>query len=152
MGNAAGRKGKKKMWIGIAITAGIIAAVSAGGILFTEQGRREVRELKIAAMDFKKLRDGTYVGEYKGIKDHSRDTQIEATVSGGKLSGIKIKKGALDKTGNPAKLTGGLSIDDLFDKVIESQSLQVDVISGATLTSKAHLKGLENALEQAQVK
>jgi uncharacterized protein with FMN-binding domain len=40
----------------------------------------------------------------------------------------------------------------LFRHVIESQSLQVDVISGATLTSKAHLKALENALEQAETK
>lgn len=46
----------------------------------------------------------------------------------------------------------GISIGDLFRHVIESQSLQVDVISGATLTSKAHLKALENALEQAKRK
>ncbi|HHV58206.1 MAG TPA: FMN-binding protein, partial [Firmicutes bacterium] len=37
-------------------------------------------------------------------------------------------------------------------EVIKSQSLQVDVISGATLTSKAHLKAVENALEQAEIK
>ncbi|WP_368487958.1 FMN-binding protein [Clostridium sp. BJN0013] len=39
-------------------------------------------------------------------------------------------------------------MEDLFQKVIELQSLQVDIISGATLTSKAHLKALENALKQ----
>jgi uncharacterized protein with FMN-binding domain len=38
----------------------------------------------------------------------------------------------------------------LFDRVIEAQSLQVDAISGATLTSKAYLKAVENALEQAE--
>jgi hypothetical protein len=33
----------------------------------------------------------------------------------------------------------------------KKRTLQVDVISGATLTSKTHLKALENALEQARV-
>jgi uncharacterized protein with FMN-binding domain len=34
--------------------------------------------------------------------------------------------------------------------VIDAQSLQVDTISGATLTSKAYLKAVENALLKAQ--
>ncbi|KTD85658.1 FMN-binding protein [Paenibacillus etheri] len=70
----------------------------------------------------------------------------------GQIFDIKILKGALDKNGNLLKLKGGISIGDLFRHVIESQALQVDVISGATLTSKAHLKALENALEQAKTK
>ncbi|WP_206172748.1 FMN-binding protein [Acidilutibacter cellobiosedens] len=57
----------------------------------------------------------------------------------------------MDKEGNSAELTGGLSIDDMFDNVVKSQTLQVDVINGATLTSKVHLKALENALKQAQM-
>jgi uncharacterized protein with FMN-binding domain len=43
-----------------------------------------------------------------------------------------------------------MTIEDLFKRVIDSDSLQVDAISGATLTSKAHLKALENALKQSQ--
>ncbi len=38
----------------------------------------------------------------------------------------------------------------LNDRVIESQSLQVDTISGATLSSKAYLQAVENALLTAQ--
>lgn len=56
----------------------------------------------------------------------------------------------MGKDGTPAVIKGGLSIDNLFDNAVKSQTLQVDVISGATITSKAHLKALENALEQAQ--
>ena len=40
--------------------------------------------------------------------------------------------------------------EELFDRVIQAQSLQVDTISGATLTSKAYLQCVENALIQAQ--
>jgi uncharacterized protein with FMN-binding domain len=38
----------------------------------------------------------------------------------------------------------------LYDRVVQAQSLQVDTISGATLTSKAWLQAVENALLQAQ--
>lgn len=73
-------------------------------------------------------------------------------ISEGEISDVKILKGTVDKEGKPVKLTGGRSIDDLFSNAIKSQTLQVDVISGATLTSKTHLKALENALEQAEAK
>lgn len=150
MRHSARRKGRLSVWIVILIVIGAIAAALGGGILFSAPGRREIRELAIADVNFRKLRDGTYVGEYIGTKDHSRDTKVEVLISAGQIADIHILKGALDKENNPAKLTDGLSVDDLFDNVIGSQTLQVDVISGATLTSKTHLKALENALKQAQ--
>lgn len=36
--------------------------------------------------------------------------------------------------------------DELFSDVIKSQNTTVDTISGATVTSKAYLKSIENAL------
>ena len=39
---------------------------------------------------------------------------------------------------------------ELYDRVIKAQSLQVDTITSATLTSKAWLQAVENALLQAQ--
>lgn len=145
-------KGKIKMWIVLFIILVIIVVVLVGGLLFDAQRRREINELTINAVDFKKLRDGIYVGEYIGTKSHFSDTRVQVTLSASKITDIRILKGALDKEGKPAELTGGLSMDDLFDNVIKTQSLQVDVISGATLTSKTHLKALENALEQARTK
>ena len=144
------RKGKRKMWIVILIIVGVIAVGAAGGILADASGRREIKELTFSTLDFKGLRDGTYIGEYIGTKSHSRDTKVEVLISDGEISDVTILKGAVDKEGKPTELTGGKSIDNLFDNAIKSQTLQVDVISGATLTSKAHLKALENALEQAQ--
>jgi len=38
----------------------------------------------------------------------------------------------------------------LYDRVVQAQSLQVDTISGSTLTSKAYLKAVEDALNKAQ--
>ncbi len=152
MGNPVKRKGKRKMWIVILIIAVLIAAGLIVGILADAPGRREIGKLSFSDVDFKKLRNGTYVGEYKGTKSHFRDTKVQVMISEGEISDVKILKGAVDKEGKPVKLTGGRSIDDLFRNVINSQTLEVDAISGATLTSKTHLKALENALEQAQMK
>ncbi|WP_027629143.1 FMN-binding protein [Ruminiclostridium cellobioparum] len=144
------KKGKIKVWIVILVIIGVIGIALLGGIMGTEPGRREIKNLTINDINFKNLRDGTYVGEYKGKKDSFRNTRVEVTVSSGRVTGIKVLKGALNKEGKPAEINSkGSTVEDLFEKVIETQSLQVDVISGATLTSKTHIKAVENALEQA---
>lgn len=152
MSKTTNRKGKRKMWIVMLIIAIVIVGGILGGILADASRRNEIRALSIMPVDFKSLQDGTYVGKYTGAKSHMSDTKVEVTISEGEISDIKVLKGALDKEGNPVKLTGGRSIDDLFNQVIEAETLQVDVISGATLTSKTHLKALENALKQADLK
>ncbi len=144
------KKGKIKVWIVILVIIGVIGIALLGGIIGTEPGRREIKNLTINDINFKNLHDGTYVGEYKGKKDSFRNTRVEVTVSSGRVTGIKVLKGALNKEGKPAEINSkGSTVEDLFEKVIETQSLQVDVISGATLTSKTHIKAVENALEQA---
>jgi len=152
MQTSMNRKGKIRMWIVLLIILGVIVAGLGGAILFSTPGRHEIQNLTIAAMDFKKLCDGTYVGEYKGTKDSFRNAKVQVSIDSGKVLNIDVLGSALIKEGKPIEIRNGLTIDDLFGRVIESQSLQVDVISGATLTSKAHLKAVENALEQAKVK
>lgn len=146
------RKGKFRMLIVISVILGLIMVALVGGIIATAPGRRELKNMTIAALDIKKLRNGIYVGQYSGTKDHFRDAKVEVTVSSGEVVDIKVLKGALDKEGKPVEIRDGLTINDLSNRVIESQSLQVDAISGATLTSNAYLKAVENALEQAQTK
>ncbi|MDD3704985.1 MAG: FMN-binding protein [Clostridiaceae bacterium] len=73
-----------------------------------------------------------------------RANKTEVTVSSGKVTDIKILE---HKENRKPEFTG-----KLYNSVIEAQSLQVDTVSGATLTSKAYLKSVENALKQAQKK
>lgn len=149
MRKMAKRKGIVKMWTVVLVIAGVIAAGLGGGLLYDASSRREIQQLEIDTESFRKLHDGIYVGQYRGSKGHLRDARVEVTVASGKVSSIKVLKGAVDAEGKPVKLKGELTIEDLFNKVINSQSLQVDTISGATLTSKTHLKAVEDALEQA---
>ncbi len=104
----------------------------------------------MSSIDFATLIDGTYVGAFQGVKGNLRDATVEVTVLNGELTSFRILKGAVDEQGAPTDLGNGLTIIDLFKRVQETGSLQVDVISGATLTSNAHLKALETALLQAQ--
>ncbi len=150
MGTSKTVRRKVKVWLVILIIIGVAALGAAIALLADAPERRELQELTIGNVDFTKLRNGTYTGEYNGTKGSSRNAAVEVTIYGGEITEIKILKGALDSSGTPSELKNGMTIDDLFQRVIESKSLQVDVISGATLSSRAHLKALENALKQAQ--
>jgi uncharacterized protein with FMN-binding domain len=140
------------MGIIIVVIFAVLGIVALIGVLADAPGRREIEELTFSDVKFTNLHDGTYVGDFNGTKAHTRDTKVEMTVKDGEIKDIKILKGALGKDGKPVELKGGLSIDNLFNSVVQSQNLQVDVISGATITSKSHLKALENALVLAQPK
>lgn len=148
---ASSKTGGRKIRLGLILM--IILGTAVLGImavfLADAPQRRELSALTMEDIDFGAPRDGTYIGEYAGTKGSARNAAVEVTVSGGKITEITPLEGALDQDGNLAELTDGMTIGDLFKRVTDAESLQVDVISGATLTSKAHLKALENALKQA---
>ena len=145
------KKKRRGLWI-VLIVLGVMAAGAASGFLIDAPGRREIMELPIAAVDFRGLKDGTYAGYYDGGRSRMRAAKVRVTVASGAVSDIQVLEGAMDGEGELAELSGGLTIDDLFRRVMDAQSLQVDTVTGATLTSKAHLKAVEDALSQAQKK
>ncbi len=137
------RKGKMIGWI---IALVIIAIVGIGGGIGwsnLSKEHKEARNLPLDGVDFSRLKDGTYIGEYEGGMYKWRANKAKVTVISGKVTAIE----SLNSSDPGAKNTDQAK---LFDRVIEAQSLQVDAISGATLTSKAYLKAVENALEQAE--
>lgn len=152
MKNVKKRKGKIKVWIILLSIVCVIALGIAGAIVFTAPGRNELRNMVIADVDFKKMRDGVYTGAYRGTKDSFRDAAVEVTVESGAVTKIRVIEGALAGEKQTTDIGKGFTINNLFDEIFKSQSLQVDAISGATLTSKAHLKAVENALAQAVIK
>lgn len=127
------------------VIVGIIVIV---GLIFWPKLAREHKEAKnlpIAAIDFNNLKDGTYIGEYEGGMYKWRVNKVQVTVSSGKVTEIiplDLKDPNLKK----------VYTDPLYNSVMDAQSLQVDVISGATLTSKAYLKSVEDALLKAPTK
>ena len=146
---AAGTK-KRKLWL-IPVILLLVLAVPIVAMYFADApSREELESLTFQAIDFDHLRDGSYVGSFAGTKGSLRDATVEVAVANGEVSTIRILKGAVDETGAPIEIAKGKTAADLFDAVLRQKTMQVDVISGATLTSNAHLKALENALLQAQ--
>ncbi len=113
----------------------------AGGIGWSKLSKEhdEARSLPLDGVDFSKLKDGTYHGVYEGGMYKWRANACDVTVTDGKVTDIKLAD---------SEDPGGENTDYamLYERVIEAQSLQVDTISGATLTSKAYLQAVENAL------
>jgi len=124
----------------------ILAVLVAGGGIgwsLLSKEHREAASLPLNAVDFDMLNDGIYHGVYEGGMYKWRRNECDVTVTDGKVTGIQLVS-----TIDPA--AENTDHEMLYERVIKAQSLQVDTISGATLTSKAYLQCVENALVQAQ--
>lgn len=102
----------------------------------------EARNIEIQNINFMKLTDGSYIGFYEGGMYKWRKNKVQVVVISGKVSKIVLLS---SEENRPPEFTKAL-----FNRVIKNQSLQVDVISGASLTTKAFLKSIENALIKAE--
>jgi uncharacterized protein with FMN-binding domain len=111
------------------------ALVIAGGIIYLTSGLKTGAEVVVNTIDLSQIEVGTYTGVYE---DGRWSNEIEVTVQDHKITTVRIIK-------DVAFVQPGLS-DELFGKVIEEQTTDIDTISGATVTSKAYLKAIEMAL------
>nr|WP_319474639.1 FMN-binding protein [uncultured Sphaerochaeta sp.] len=137
-------------WKILLIIIGVIGAGMGIFMAWDSANRKEAKALTFSELDFSNLQDGTYIGEFIGTTSHIRDTKVELVVEGGNVQSMTILKGAIPVENKAVAFKNGITINDLFQSVLEQKRLDVDVISGATVTSKTHLKALEQALLQAQ--
>jgi uncharacterized protein with FMN-binding domain len=86
--------------------------------------------------DLKKVKDGTYIGEYAA---GPVAVKAQITVQNHRITEVKILE---HRTGR------GKPAEAITANIVTAQSLQVDAISGATLSSKVILKAVELGLEQ----
>lgn len=86
-----------------------------------------------------KLKDGTYYGVGKG---YAGNVKVKVTVSGGKISDISV----VSHNETSGYYENGAKV---IDKIISSQSTNVDTISGATFTSNAIRVAVADALKNA---
>ncbi len=110
--------------------------VLGGGIFFISRGVEAGEALEINNVDLSRLSDGAYSGAYEG----GRWTNVvNVTVKDHKITGVEIVKDVLFPK---PEVTA-----ELVEKVLEKQSPNIDAVSGSTVTSKAYLKSIENALK-----
>lgn len=117
---------------------GVIVVLGGVATLIGYAGIRKTVQLKMGDADLAAIADGAYVGTY----DCGRfSNSVEVQVADHKIVGVKVIKDQKGSTG---------AFQKIFDAVIAKQSPAVDAISGATATSKAYLKAIENALQGAR--
>ncbi len=138
------RKSKGKGCL-IALMIVLVILLAGGGIgwSFLSKEHREASSLPLNAVDFAKLNDGSYHGVYEGGMYRWRRNECDVTVAGGRVTAIQL-------VGSQDPGAENTTVEVLYERVIKAQSLQVDTISSATLTSKAYLQCVENALVQGQ--
>ncbi|MCX8130882.1 MAG: FMN-binding protein [Clostridia bacterium] len=127
-----------KIFIKIVLSA-IIAfiLIIAGGVFYLTRGLDSGSRIDVRVVDMSAVEDGTYIGEYKAGRFTNK---VNVTVKDHKITKIDIEK---DVTFNKPEWT-----KLIMERVLEKQNTDIDVVSGATVTSKAYLKAIENALSK----
>jgi len=126
------KKSKKiiLMCVGVFVIALIVL-----GIIVTD-GLSEGMRVSIEGVDLSNIPDGSYIGSYE-FKRWSNSVIVH--VSDNRIIGIEMYEDVFGATVTDA-------FGDIVDRVILAQDTTVDAVSGATVTSKAYLKAIEDAL------
>lgn len=126
----------KKKWLKIVLVLLLsLMTIFVSGMFWLTRGLTEGENLSVGTVDLNNIDNGIYYGQ---LKMGRWSNQLYVTVENHQITNIEVKK--------------RVSIDSeelrisLFESVIRSQSLQVDAVSEATITSNAYLKSIENAL------
>ena len=96
------------------------------------------KSITVRTPDLTQIPDGKYNGLYD-LSGTPVKVILDVTVQDHKITNIKIVKHFCSPIGKKA--------ENIIDRVIEKQSLEVDVVSGATGSSMSILKAVENALQ-----
>lgn len=127
----------KKAMIVILSILGVLVLVGAGGVFYITNGLEAGENLAINPVDLTAIEDGTYAGVYQAGR---WSNEVAVSVADHQIANIAVVKTV---TIDDPELTS-----TIINNVIKNQSTTVDTVSGATVTSKAYLKSIENALTQ----
>lgn len=126
-------KKSKKRW---AIVSGFLLILIIAAVVAVRSMSAAVPTIQINDIDLKSIADGTYKGECDAALVKAA---VTVQIKDNKIIEIKIDE---HKNGL------GKKAEKITDEIIKQQSLRVDVIGGATTSSEAILKAVENALSK----
>ncbi|HEX5456703.1 MAG TPA: FMN-binding protein [Candidatus Saccharimonadales bacterium] len=93
-----------------------------------------------------KYKDGTYTGSVEDA--YYGDIQVQAVVSGGKITDVKFLKYPDDQENSI--YINQQAMPYLRQEAIAAQSSDVNIITGATDTAQAFIRSMDDALNQAR--
>jgi uncharacterized protein with FMN-binding domain len=101
------------------------------------------------------LSQGTSGGQYKngtftGVSANAfyGQVQVQVSIQNGQITSVKFLNFPQDR--RTSQRINSVAVPQLQSEAIQAQSAQVDVVSGATLTSQAFMASLQSALSSAQ--
>lgn len=111
---------------------GVILVLAIISVAFASMGLSHIKTMSINDVDLSKVPDGVYTG---GFQKARWNHEVEVTVKDHKITEVK-------NTNKPADAL----ITEAIDSIIAKQSVLIDVVSGATVNTRAFQKAVENAL------
>ncbi len=113
----------------------LVLLVTSVFLITTSISRSMASEIVIEDIELSKIKDGKYIGQHitKIVT-----AKVEVEVVGNSIKNITILE---------HKCGTGYTAEVIVDEIIKNQSVNVDVISGATLSSAVIKKAVMNALE-----
>ena len=126
----------KSFWKVLLFLVIIIIFLAGGGFFYLSRGLDSGSRVPINEVDLSTLTDGTYTGTYEGGR---WTNTVKVTIEDHRITAIEIVDDLL--------FSRPEVVDKILARVIDEQKVKVDVISEATVSSKAYLKAIELALE-----
>ena len=124
------KKGRKALLI----VGGVFIVLVGIMAIATFNGMGYVRKMTINPVDLSKIDDGAHAGSFtKGRFSYS----VEVAVKDHKIQAVK-------STGSGQAMNAVM--EEIFARIVQDQTVVVDTVSGATLTTRAVSKAVENAL------
>jgi len=122
----------------ILIVLGVFILLLIAAFVAITNGLSEGQNVVLSGIDLSSISDGDYTGTYA----HGRWTNtISVHVRNHVITGIDIVRDVV-----AAGITN--CADEVFRRVMANQNTRIDVVSGATVTTKAYLKAIEDALRK----
>lgn len=125
------KKGKKVLLI----TFIVILFLFITGKIVMGNMVKNVKNISVSMPDLSNIQDGNYIGEYSITPVH---VKVEVSVNNHQITDISILQ-------HDNGL--GSTAESIVNDIVEEQSLDIDAVSGATVSSKCILKAVENAIE-----
>ena len=122
------------MGIVVKIIGGIFALIVIG-IWMTTLGLNDIREMTIKNVDLQTVEDGVYTGSFRKARWKN---VVRVTVKNHRIVDIRNT--------NRLPPANQKIVDKAINSMIIRQSVAIDVISGASVNTKAFQKAVENAL------
>ena len=114
--------------------------VQGGNTMSISEEVEQIKSMEIAHVDPATVPDGEYIGEFPFRQRYLY--RVKVIVKAGRIADIEVLENGTENE----YAEKGLGV---IPRILQEQSPEVDAVSGATVTSKALMKCVENALKTA---